>query len=213
MNAALPDSLMPFCEAPQRFLLAIAQAGAPLSHFRLHDERFTVLCDPDASHAVLNGSFDDFEKGELYDIPRTTMGDGQITSDGDAWRLQHGMLAPLFARRRLRDLEPLISTCVVQLLDRWHVSGATEIELLPDCKHLAFDVVCRGLLGLDDMRLADELFGVLTTIDSTESVRLHYLAKRFRKAGAGEGFARSELGHASERMEQLLHMLVERRLR
>ncbi|HEY0962244.1 MAG TPA: cytochrome P450 [Pseudomonadales bacterium] len=210
MNAALPDSLMPFCEAPQRFLLGIAQAGAPIVHFRLHDERFVVLCDPDASHGVLNGDADDYEKGDLYDIPRTTMGDGPITSEHAQWGMQHGMLAPLFARRRLRELEPLIGSTVVQLLDRWDAHDKASLELLPDCKRLAFDVVCRGLVGLDDTALTDELFGAVTTIDSTESVRLYYLAKRFRQAGAGDGFSRSGLGRAVERMDELLAVIVER---
>jgi cytochrome P450 len=212
MTQELPDSLMPFCAAPQRFLLDHAQAHAPLARFRLHDEHFAIVCDPEASYAILNGSDDDFEKGELYDLMRTTLGEGPITTDGEAWRVQHSLLAPLFARRRLRELEPLIADCVVQLLDAWQARSGTEVELMADCKRFAFDVVSRGLLALDDPALADELYANSATVDRLESVRIHYLAKRFRNASVGDGFTRSALVLALERLEELTYAVVDRRL-
>jgi len=52
----LPDSLMPFCQAPQQFLLDLVQARGPAARFRMNDEQFLVLGDPAWAHAVLNGT-------------------------------------------------------------------------------------------------------------------------------------------------------------
>lgn len=213
MSAALADSLMPFCAAPQRFLLDIAQDGAPLPRFRLHDEHFAVVCEPETFQAVMNGSPDDFEKGGLYDIMRTSMGDGLVTCEHTSWRMQHALLAPLFARRRLRELEALIAARVSALLDAWQAHSGSALELMTDCKRFAFDVVCHGLLGLDDAALADELFTVTTAVDRAESVRIYYLAKRFRSSGAATGFARSAVFRTVDHMEALTFDVVDRRLK
>src|SRR5690606_21660461 len=104
-----PDSLLPFCEAPQQFLLNLSRSAGPVARFRLHDEAFVLLTDPHECHAVLNEGAGDFAKGELSDLLRPAMGEGIVTAEDDAWRDQHRVLAPLFARRRLCALEPLIT--------------------------------------------------------------------------------------------------------
>lgn len=211
--APLADSLMPFCQAPQQFLLQLAQGGAPLARFRLHDEQFVLVCDPDAVYAVLNGSFDDYGKGDLYDIPRSTMGEGLITWEGEDWRDPHAMLAPLFARRRLRELEPLIVGCVQQQLAAWAQHGDSPIDLFPACKRFAFDVVSRGLLGITDDAVASALFATVSELDRIEALRVHYLARRFGVAATGNGgFAQSALGRACDRLDQLAFAIVEQRL-
>lgn len=213
MSVELADSLIPFCQAPQRFLLERAHAAAPVARFRLHEEHFAVLCEPETSHAVLNGSPEDFCKGELYDIPRTTMGNGLITAEHDDWRAQHALLAPLFARRRMLSLQPVIADCVSSLLDDWQARAGDAVDLLPACKRVAFDVVSRGLLGLKDAALADALFHAMNELDRTESVRLYYLAKRFGAArSSGDAFERSPMARATEQMEQLTLALVDARL-
>src|SRR5690349_4148864 len=60
----LPDRALEFCLSPQHFLLNLARAGGPAARFRLTNESFAILSDPDAVHAVFNGSQDEYEKGE-----------------------------------------------------------------------------------------------------------------------------------------------------
>src|SRR6187401_33268 len=135
----LPDSLMPFCQAPQQFLLDLVQAQGPAARFRMNDEQFLVLGDPASVHAVMNGDPGDFEKGALSDIPRVTLRDGIVTVDGDGWSEQHAMLAPLFARRRMRQLEPLIADAVLQLVASWERTPAGDpVDVLQGARRLAF---------------------------------------------------------------------------
>src|ERR1700720_78987 len=105
MDLALPDSVMAFSRAPQQFLLNLALADSD-ARFRMNDEIFLVLSEPRSIHAVLNGELDDFEKGATVEIPRASWRDGIITVEGEGWTEQRAMFAPLFARRRVRQLEP-----------------------------------------------------------------------------------------------------------
>lgn len=206
----VPDSLMPFCRAPQRFLLDLAQAHGPVAHFRLGDEPFVLLSEPAAVHSVLNGSPAEFEKGELYAIPRTTTADGLLTIDGAQWADQHALLAPLFAARRMRTLSAGIAQRANRLIDAWaQLPKDAGIDMFAATKRLAFDVVGQHLLGITDKALAAALFAELSEIDRTESVRLYYLAKRL---GSNGGFERSPLRTATERLERLTYVVADARL-
>ncbi|RYY82024.1 MAG: cytochrome P450, partial [Comamonadaceae bacterium] len=134
-----------------------------------------------------------------------TMQDGIITVDGSGWIEQHAMLAPLFARRRMRQLEPLIADAVRRLVASWASVCADEpVDVLGGARRLAFDVVATGLLGIEDDALADGLFDTLIDVDRSESVRLLYLAKRFRAGGkSASGFERSMQARTVERLDGL----------
>lgn len=208
---ALPDSLMQFCEAPQEFLLKTALKG-PAARFRMNDEVFLVLSDPSSIHAVLNGKFDDFEKGAMVEIPRTFLHDGIITVEGGGWTEQHAMFAPLFARRRIRELEPFIADLVTRIIERWAALPDGEpVDVLAAAKRLAFDTVAIGLFSITDEAFADRLFDTLDELDRTESVRLNYLLKRFG-ADAQGGYGRSSYAQAIERMHRLTETFVDERL-
>ena len=210
----LPDSLQPFCQAPQQFLLERVLANGPAARFRMNDEQFVVLGDPASVHAVLNGDPADFEKGALSDIPRMTLREGLVTVDGDGWSDQHAMLAPLFARRRMKQLEPVVAEAVLRLVEAWSRLPAGEpVDVLSAARRLAFDVVAKGLLGIADATLADGLFDALVAADRMESVRLVYLAKRFGAGSrAGAGFDRSTHTETFERLDRLAFAVADARL-
>ena len=211
LNMALPDSLMQFCRAPQQFLLDVALKG-PAERFRMNDETFLVLCDPSSIHAVLNGPFEDFEKGPLYEIPRAFWHDGIITVEGSGWTEQHTMFAPLFTRRRIRELEPFISMLVTRLIGKWaNLPPGEPVDLLAAANRLAFDVVAIGMLSIMDEALADDLFATLGELDRSESVRLNYLAKRFSSDVLG-GFGRSSHAQRIAHMNRLTLAAADERL-
>lgn len=208
---ALPDRLMAFCQAPQTFLLDMALTG-PDARFRMNEETFLVLSDPTSIHAVLNGKLDEFEKGAVIEIPREFWRQGIITVEGAGWTEQHGMLAPLFTRRRIRQLEPVIAQIAARRIAGWAALPPGEpIDLLTDVNRFTFDVVAFGLLGIAEGEIADGLFATFSELDRIESVRLRYLAKRFSGAGQG-GFRRSASELAIERLDRLTTAVADERL-
>jgi cytochrome P450 len=202
---------MAFCQAPREFLLEVALKG-PGARFRMNDETFMVLADPGSVHAVLNGRLEDFEKGAMAEIPRTSWRDGIFTVDGSGWTGQHAMIAPAFARRRIRQLEPFIAERTRRLIATWAALPSGEpVDLLRAANRLAFEVAAEGLLGIDDAALAQALFDTLGELDRTESVRLNYLLKRLG-AGVEGRFGRSPHAEAVARMDWLTQEVADRRL-
>jgi len=212
MDRDLPDSLMAFAQAPQRFLLDLA-LSASTPWFRMNDETFLVLSDPASIHAVMNGKLGDFEKGATVEIPRASWRDGIITVEGEGWVEQHAMFAPLFTRRRVRQLEPLICDRVSRLLKTWSdLQPGEPVDLLAATSRLAFDVVAIGLLGITDTALADDLFRTLGDLERVETVRITYLVKRMRASIPAGGFQRSAHTELLEHMDRLAAAVAEERL-
>jgi cytochrome P450 len=212
MDQELPDSLMAFAQAPQQFLLDLALSGSK-PRFRINDETFLVLSDPASMHAVLNGKLDDFEKGATVEIPRASWRDGIITVEGDGWVEQHAMFAPMFTRRRVRQLEPLIRERVNSLIETWSdLPPGEPVNLLKAASRLAFDVVAIGLLGVTDPALADDLFQTLGDLERVETVRITYLVKRMRASAHSGAFPRSAHAEVLDRMDRLSLAVADERL-
>ena len=179
----LPDRALEFCRSPQHFLLNLARTEGPVARFRLNDESFAVLSEPAAAYSVLNGSQDDYEKGELYDVIRGEFGGSVFTID-DGWSDMRAGMLPLLSDSGW--LSPTVAKLVKRQIERWVALPAGEtVHLLTASKRLAFDVVSRGLLVVAPGPLADELFESLSRMDRSKSVRLYYLAKRITGITAG----------------------------
>ncbi len=207
VGRGLPDSLFDFCRAPQQFALDLAREQGPVAWFRLTQELFAVLSDPNSVYAVLNGNPDDFEKGDLYELVRAVFGESIFTSDGRRWADLHAVIAPLFSRQRIRMLAGPVAALSAGVADGWgELAGESAIDLLQGTKRLAFDVV-RTLLGLAGGREADDLFAVLDRGDRMESVRLRYLGKRVPEIRGP--FRRSRLNDV---VDGAAHAMAEQRL-
>lgn len=202
------DRVFEFCRSPHRFLLDLALSEGPVARFRIGGECFASLSDPELIHAVLAGSMDDFERGSLADIPRTTFGDGIFTVDGPAWVARQADLAPFFSRPRLGRLAGTTADLVGEQLERWNgLTNGDSIDMLTATRRLAFDVVRIGLLGISNPALSDALFDALNACARIEAVRLHYLAKRI--PGIGGPFQKT--AHL-DRLDRVLREIVDEKL-
>jgi cytochrome P450 len=176
--SSLDNCLVPFCRAPQEFLLDRARMHGPLTLYRLDDETFASVGDPDVAHDVLHGSTADFEKGPLYDILRTMFGDGIFTAERNDWSRQHAAIAPLFARHRIRRFGETIATVTAAVLERWRRTAAGDADVLIDLKRLAFDVVAISVFSLHDEAERGALFDVMHRLDRLPIVSVSYLSRR-----------------------------------
>lgn len=176
----LPDSVFEFCRAPQQFLLDLARTRGPVVPFRVNSERFVTLADPDCIHQVLTGPFDDFEKGELYDLIAAAFGDSIFTVDPPQWQELHQAIAPLFSRARPQSMRSCVGSIANRHMQGWEPLAETgqPVEILARLKRLAFDIIAEGLLGIRHQDTLDRMFAVLHRGERTEAVRLMYLGKR-----------------------------------
>lgn len=187
----------------------------PVALFRLNDETFASVSDPQIVHAVFHGSMDDFEKGPLVDVVRTVFGYGLFSADREEWSVQQKAIAPLFAGLRIRGFMEGIVGLSDQQVARWQRCGDHEDDdVLAALKRLAFDVVAVSLLSLNSEQQRADLFDGLYQLDRLPWVSAWYLGKRLpldQLAGVlftGEGSSAARITRTNE----LLYNLVDERV-
>jgi cytochrome P450 len=178
-NPETDDRTYDFCRSPQRFLTDLALAESPIARFKVNDEPFAVVSSPELFHAVMAGNMEDFEKGPLVAIPRTSFGESIFTADRQAWIDQRTYIAPYFSRRRISDLSRLFAALVDRQIERWEgLPEGETVDVLAAVKRLSFDIVRIGLIGIEDPILAEDLRIAISKVDDVESIRVYYMAQR-----------------------------------
>lgn len=209
------DCLVAFCRAPQQFLLDRARTHGPVSLYRLNDETFATVSDPEIAHAVFHGAMDDFEKGPIVDAVRAIFGYGLFSADREEWTVQAKAISPMFARHRLRGLIDTIHGLADRQIARWRSRGDHEdAGALITLKRLAFDVVAVSLFGLHDEQQRADLFDDLYQIERLPMVSLLYLGRRVPLDRLSAVIATGPETPSAKmaRTNQRLHAIVDERL-
>jgi cytochrome P450 len=82
--------------------------------------RFAIVNAPDAIRTVLVENAEDFPKDNLQKrLLKPALGNGLLTADGDAWRVQRKQFAPSFAPRKIVSHLPSIQSEALALVARW----------------------------------------------------------------------------------------------
>jgi cytochrome P450 len=214
-TSTLDDCLAAFSKAPHQFLRDRARTHGPVSLYRLGDEIFATVSDPEIAHAVFHGAMNDFEKGPITDPVRQIFGFGPLTADGEEWMSQARAISPMFARHRIRRLIDTTHGLVDRQLDRWRSRGDhADDGALRALKELAFDVVAVSLLSLHDEQERADLFDVMYHVDRVPTLSLHYLGKRLpldRLSGIVSTGAETFAGRIA-RTNDLLYAIADKRL-
>jgi cytochrome P450 len=213
--SALEDCLVPFCRAPQQFLLERARTHGPVALYRLRDEVFATVSDPEITHTVFHGGMDDFEKGPLLDVVRAIFGYGLFSADREEWIVQQKAIAPMFGRQRIRKLIDAIAGLSEQQVARWQERGDHEDDrALIAMKRLAFDVVAITLFSLHDEQLRGDIFDGLYQLERLPLVSSTYFGKSLpleklaAVVSSGEGSSPARVARTNE----LFYGIVDRRL-
>jgi cytochrome P450 len=133
----------------------IVSGGLPIGHVLLvHEPRSIrhVLLDNAANYRK-----DRFQRRVLS----AGLSDGLLSAEGEQWRIQRKVLAPMFARRQVLEFGPAMAGAADDLVKRWAGLGdGTTIEIVAEMTRLTLDVLERTIfsdgLGSDaeDIRIA-----------------------------------------------------------
>ena len=187
-------------------LRLLAQQTAPVMRLRipLTGIRVFVANSPDVVQEVLVEKVKHFHKSDmlrysLYDLA----GEGLFTSNGDLWRRQRKLMAPMFTPKALERYASDMVACTLRTVEGWH--DGQSLELARETTRLTMGVAGKTLFDADTFSEADEIGRALTValewtgwVVGRPSAFAHVLAKR-----AAERIASRTKGRAHDLFSRL----------
>ncbi|MEV7416156.1 cytochrome P450 [Streptomyces sp. NPDC089919] len=133
------------------FLLRAQRDHGEVSRLRLGPYTVHLVSEPDAVARVLKDNSSNYTRGVLYEQFRTVMGDGLLTTDGDAWKAHRRAVQPVFLRKAVASIEPIIVRATTEMLDDWEVRArrGEPVDLVTETLRLTLVTLSRSLFGYD----------------------------------------------------------------
>jgi len=143
------------CWAAAHFERPVVSGGLPIGHVLLVHE-------PGAIRRVLLDNAANYRKDRLQRrVLSAGLSDGLLSAEGEQWRLQRRVLAPMFARRTVMDFTPAMLAAAAALIGRWSGLGdRATIDVAAEMAKVTLDVVERTIFSdgfgsdAEDIRMA-----------------------------------------------------------
>src|ERR1700730_4094939 len=105
------------CWGAAPFKQPIVSGGLPIGHVLLVHE-------PGAIRHILLDNAANYRKDRLQRrVLSAGLSDGLLSAEGEQWRLQRRVLAPMFARKTVMDFAPAMLGAAEALIERWRCLG------------------------------------------------------------------------------------------
>jgi cytochrome P450 len=144
---------------PGAILRAVARGADTAVGGRIRGQRFLLLLDPALAGQLLADHAADTMKSPGLRRTRTLLGDGLLTSEGDAHRRARRLVAPAFSPRRLVAYTDGFAERAEAHVGRWN-DGAV-LDMRQQMARLTLDIVGSTLLGMDLREDADDVRAAL----------------------------------------------------
>ena len=144
---------------PGAVLRAVARGADTAVGGQLRGQRFLLLLDPALAGQLLADHAADTIKSPGLRRTRILLGDGLLTSEGDANRRARRLVAPAFSPRRLAAYTAGFADRAEAHVGRW--SDGEVLEMRQQMARLTLDIVGSTLLGIDLQQDADDVRAAL----------------------------------------------------
>lgn len=151
-----------------RALCAWQRDYGDLVDFKIGGQQFYLFSHPKLIEEALIKQSDVFVK--LYD-PRKpkglelVLGQGLVTSKGELWQKQRGLMQPVFQRKNLSALLPQFATAGEQMLERWRQLGTSaEVNLSNEMMRLTLEVITQTMFGTSVLDKIEQIAPALDTV-------------------------------------------------
>ncbi|NUO48342.1 MAG: cytochrome P450 [Polyangiaceae bacterium] len=144
-------------------LRRLTTADSPMLRLKLPVRSVCAMIanDPDIAQEVLVEKAKIFAKSDMLRFSLFPLaGEGIFTSNGELWRRQRKLMAPLFHFKALEAYAPDMVACAQRTTARWR--DGQELSLATETTHMTMAVAGKTLFGADTFTEADELGHALT---------------------------------------------------
>ena len=119
---------------------------------------FFLLSRPEHAEHVLAANQDNYVKAFTYRPLRALVGNGLLTSEGEAWRRHRRLIQPVFSRREVSRFGPQMAAAARRLARRWDgLADGALVDVAGQMSALALEIAGLALFGADLTGDADQL--------------------------------------------------------
>jgi cytochrome P450 len=135
---------------------------------------FYFFAHPDHVGYVLKGNFRNFERPEYLNKKfRLVVGNGLVTTNGEAWQRQRKMAEPSFKKERISKLAGTMTEVTDRMLDEWEDKARRDqpVEVQSEFMRLILGILTKALFGVD-------MSGDAAAIEGSVATQAKYLNDR-----------------------------------
>lgn len=144
-------------------LFEAALAQGPLSQMALMGRRFVVAASPQAASELLVDHAKVSRKSPgLRMLLGHLAGDGLFMSEGELWRRQRRLMAPLFQPAIIGRYAQVMTDTAADVAGRW--SDGQRVDLAHEMTRVTMEIVARTLFGADAADQTSELGQAITAL-------------------------------------------------
>jgi cytochrome P450 len=123
--------------------------------FRFFNVPICLLVHPEYIEQVLVTQQGNFSKSRDYRVLSYVMGEGLLTSEGEAWRRQRRLVQPAFHHENITGYGRVMVDSATRMMGTWEDGVARDIHR--DMTRLTLEIVTRALFGTSNLARADDV--------------------------------------------------------
>jgi cytochrome P450 len=157
----LGGHFLKFRRRPTGFLEEAAALG-DVTHFKMGGQTAFFLNHPDLIRDILVVNAHKFKKGRALQRAKRLLGEGLLTSEGEAHLRQRRMIQPAFHRQRIVEYAKAMVVYGERMRDEWQDGEVRDIDR--EMMRLTLQIVGKTLFNADVDDEADEVGKAMTTL-------------------------------------------------
>ena len=132
-----------------------AKEHGDIVYLRMAHVPICLLIHPREIERVLITDSANFTKSADYRALATVLGKGLLTSEGEFWRRQRGLIQPAFRRENILTYAPVMTRAAARMLDSW--SDQQERNIHADFMRVTLEIVAECLFGAQVADVAERV--------------------------------------------------------
>jgi len=194
-----------FRRDPTGFLLKLAALG-DITSFRIGGQLAFFLNHPDFARDLLITNNAKFIKGRALQRAKRLLGEGLLTSEGEAHLRQRRMIQPAFHRERIKSYAAAMTECAAQMADDWKDGETRDID--KEMMRLTLEIVGKTLFSANVEDEANEVGTALTTIIEMFNYLLLPFSELLEKLPIPQA---KRFNRAKETLDSIIYRIIEER--
>lgn len=139
-----------FRRDPLTLMLRARQECGDLVRLRFGPLWFHLLSDPGETHAILAEKHRTYSKRTPgYQMLRTVLGDGLVTSEGDLWRRQRRIAQPAFQKKQIAGLAEVMRVAARDQAEAWQTQVGENIDIAHEMSAVTLRIAGETLFAVD----------------------------------------------------------------